>query len=174
MVVRGRGERGGGPAPCSLVAVAVISAAVDIRRVRFDDEMVAPLIDGLTAEYLVRYGENPEMTRAVAAEFEPPAGAFLVVVEDGVVIAGGGYRRHLDGVCEVKRMWTDEAHRRRGLAVAVLAALERDAAAAGYGKIVLETGPKQPEAAAMYRRRGYTPTPCYGHYPDALAFEKQL
>ncbi|HWE55233.1 MAG TPA: GNAT family N-acetyltransferase [Acidimicrobiales bacterium] len=147
---------------------------MDVRKVRFSDEVVGPLIDGLTAEYDERYGANEEMSRASAEEFDPPAGAFMVVVEAGRVVAGGGYRHHTEGVCEVKRMWTDGRYRRRGLAAVVLAALEEDAARAGYGKVILETGPRQPEAAALYERTGYARVAYYGHYEEALAFEKEL
>jgi hypothetical protein len=39
---------------------------------------------------------------------------------------------------------------------------------------VLQTGPRQPEAHALYRRRGYVERAVYGRYPDATAFEKEL
>lgn len=37
-------------------------------------------------------------------------------------------------------------------------ALERDAHAAGIERLVLETGPMQPEAIRLYRALGYTDT----------------
>ncbi|HET6963516.1 MAG TPA: hypothetical protein VFH58_02015 [Acidimicrobiales bacterium] len=39
---------------------------------------------------------------------------------------------------------------------------------------LLETGPLQPEAAALYDGRGYKRIPKYGPYPEALAFETEL
>jgi hypothetical protein len=36
--------------------------------------------------------------------------------------------------------------------------------------LILETGPRQPEAEALYARRGYNRTEFYGHYPEARAF----
>ncbi len=65
---------------------------------------------------------------------------------------------------EIKRMYVTAALRRRGLARAVLAELERTAARAGVRRLVLATGPQQPEAVAMYERDGYTPAPAFGHY----------
>ena len=63
---------------------------------------------------------------------------------------------------------------RRGHATTVLAALEELARQAGYTTLRLETGPAQPEAAALYGRRGYRRIPVYGRYPQALAFERDL
>lgn len=71
-------------------------------------------------------------------------------------------------------MWTAPAYRRQGLATRLLDALEGAGRSAGYGRLVLETGPRQPEAAALYERRGYVRVPVYGHYPQALAFALNL
>ena len=59
-----------------------------------------------------------------------------------------------DGDAEVKRMFVHAAHRGRGHARAVLAELERTAAAAGRRRAVLETGTRQPEAIALYTSAG--------------------
>ena len=45
-------------------------------------------------------------------------------------------------------------------------ALEAAAAAAGLRTLVLNTGPQQPEAIALYLSGGYTPVPPFGHYAD--------
>lgn len=87
---------------------------------RLGDAEVAPLLEGLAGEYQRRYGSTQEMSRTEDAEFDPPLGLFLVLLDGGVTAAGGGYRRHAHGVCEVKRMWTAPAYRRRGLAARVL------------------------------------------------------
>ena len=71
-------------------------------------------------------------------------------------------------------MWTHPAHRRRGHAMTVLAALEAAAGDAGYHTVRLETGPAQPEALALYERVGYRRIPTFGRYRDAIAFERPL
>ncbi|MEV3977568.1 GNAT family N-acetyltransferase [Nonomuraea sp. NPDC049758] len=48
-------------------------------------------------------------------------------------------------------------HRRRGLGAVVVRELEREAARRGYLRIHLTTGPRQPEAVALYLAGGYTP-----------------
>ena len=148
--------------------------AVELRRVRLGDEAAAPLLAGLSAEYDARYGENLEMTRATEEEFEPPSGLFVVLVDGPTTVAGGGFRRRDATTCEVKRMWTDPRFRRRGWAARVLGALEEAAREAGYTRLVLETGPRQPEAEALYAARGYDRIDAYGHYPEARAFSLDL
>lgn len=145
---------------------------MQLQQVALSDPAVAPLLDWLRDAYLTWYGGRDEV---VPGEFDPPAGAFLVLVDDaGRTVAGGGFRRVEPAVCEVKRVWTAPGHRRRGHASRVLTELERLAGERGYRRIRLETGPAQPEAEAMYRARGYRHTPQHAHYPSALAFEKEL
>jgi GNAT superfamily N-acetyltransferase len=139
--------------PAELQAVAVSP----------DDPLAAPLFAELTAEYDQRYGDlfggaSEELTRYPVTEFLPPDGELVLLLEDGVPVAGGAYRRHADpGTAEVKRMWTASAHRRRGLARRVLTELERRAADRGYARMYLTTGPRQPEAVALYLAAGWTP-----------------
>ncbi len=139
-----------------------------LRAARYDDPALAPLLDGLRAEYERRYGSGEQLDLVPAEDFAPPGGAFVVVEDGGRVVAGGGLRR-LDSdpaAGELKRMWTDPAHRRRGPARRVLAALEAAARAAGDDRLVLESGTAQPEALALYERAGYTPVAPYGRYAD--------
>jgi GNAT superfamily N-acetyltransferase len=147
---------------------------MELRHVRLTDRVVAPLIAGLTLEYDRRYGETGEMATVDAGEFDPPSGTFVVLIDGAEVVAGGGLRRVADDTCEVKRMWTAAGHRRKGHASRVLTGLEDAARAAGYSTLLLETGPLQPEAIAMYTRRGYSRIPYYGRYPEALAFRLDL
>jgi GNAT superfamily N-acetyltransferase len=147
---------------------------MELRQVRLTDPLVAPLIEGMTHEYEVRYGMIDEMTAVDADEFDPPSGTFLVLLDEGELLAGGGLRRITDDTCEVKRMWTAAAHRRKGYASQVLTGLEDAGRAAGYATLLLETGPLQPEAIDLYTARGYHRIPYYGRYPDALAFRFSL
>jgi GNAT superfamily N-acetyltransferase len=147
---------------------------VELRRVRISDPDVEPLLSGLADEYQRRYGEQDELSSVADVAFDPPSGLFLIGVEAGEVVAGGGFRYLETGVCEVKRMWTRDDRRRRGLASALLLALEAAAREVGYKTLRLETGPAQPEAAALYEQRGYQRIPVFGRYPQALAFEVDL
>lgn len=148
--------------------------AMELLQVRLDAPAAQPLLAGLAGEYATRYGDDDELRRAEPAEFEPPGGTFLVLVEDGETLAGGGIRRVDPKTCEVKRMWTAPRRRRQGLALQVLRALEHEAGRLGYTRVRLETGPRQEEAVGLYAKAGYGRVPTYGIYPEALAFEKAL
>lgn len=74
-------------------------------------------------------------------------------------------------------MYVTPAARGRGLARQMLAELERTARAAGYHRLILETGSKQPEAVGLYRSSGYTEIPAYGYYagsPHSMHLAKLL
>lgn len=125
------------------------------------DPLAAPLLDELAVEYSGRYGGSAdevrhELTTYPAAEFAPPDGALLVVVEDEGPVAGGAFRRYDETTAELKRIWTARAHRRRGLGRFVLEQLEAEIAHRGYRRVYLTTGPRQPEAVALYHAAGYT------------------
>lgn len=130
--------------------------------VRQDDPMAAPLLAELAIEYSSRYGGSvgevhADLVSYPAADFAAPHGDLLVVVEDGEPVAGGAFRRYDEQTAELKRIWTAREHRRRGLATFVLAELEAEALRRGYRRIFLTTGPRQPEAVALYLSAGYTP-----------------
>jgi GNAT superfamily N-acetyltransferase len=74
-------------------------------------------------------------------------------------------------------MYVAQAARRTGLARAILAELERTALAAGYRRVILETGGPLPEAVGLYRSAGYTPVAPFGHYagsPTSIHLGKLL
>ncbi|MEU5238807.1 GNAT family N-acetyltransferase [Streptomyces lydicus] len=133
-------------------------ARLTIRRTTPADPLARPLLDELTHEYSTRYARPVDLSREYPAEeFAPPGGAFLLLLADGSPVAGGAYRRYDARTAELKRIWTHSAHRRRGLGRRVLAALEEDAAARGYSRVYLTTGPRQPEAKGLYLAAGYRP-----------------
>jgi GNAT superfamily N-acetyltransferase len=74
-------------------------------------------------------------------------------------------------------MYTSPEHRGKGIASKVLAELERWAAELSYQTCILETGKKQPEAIALYKKNGYKLIPNYGQYAEAensVCFEKKI
>ncbi|WP_245907521.1 GNAT family N-acetyltransferase [Leucobacter massiliensis] len=132
--------------------------------VRYDDPLGAPLLRDLEREYDSRYGVEvfgepaaAEINRYPAAAFAEPDGAFLLLLEDGEPVSGGAFFRLDERTAEVKRVWTRADRRGRGLARLVLTELEHEAKRLGYERIYLTTGPRQPEAVALYRGHGYTP-----------------
>jgi len=141
------------------------------------DPRAEPLLAGLNAEYERRYGPNDELDAYDPTLFAAPGGAFVLALAGDLAVAGGGIRQLDADTAELKRMWTAASHRRRGLASAVLRALEDAARQRGYRRLVLETGDQQPEAIALYEARGYRRIPGYGRYrgePGEVSFATDL
>jgi GNAT superfamily N-acetyltransferase len=135
---------------------------VRIDVVAYDHPDATRLVGKVQQEYEVRYG-GQDTTPVNPADFATPRGLFLVGYLDDTPVACGGWRpRETDA--EVKRMYVAPAVRRKGIARAMLAELERTAIAAGYRRMILETGSEQPEAVALYRTAGYTEIAAFGHY----------
>ncbi|WP_245680979.1 GNAT family N-acetyltransferase [Glycomyces harbinensis] len=136
---------------------------IQIARTHFDSPVAQTLCDEIQAEYVRRYGGGDE-TALGAGDFDPPNGDFLVAYdESGEPLGCGGWRTHEDDA-EMKRVYVREHARRQGLARRLVAAVEASAAAAGRRRLILETGPEQPEAIAMYRALGYVPVTPFGFY----------
>jgi GNAT superfamily N-acetyltransferase len=153
---------------------------IEIRRTGYLDPDAQTLIKAALADLRERYEDDEgDATPVDPAEFEPPHGAFLVAYLDREPVSSGAWRSHgADGtVAEIKRMYTVPAARGRGLARAVLAAVEQSAREHGRRRIVLETGGRQPEAINMYLTSGYHRIPDFGHYrnePDVHSYGKVL
>ena len=132
-------------------------------------ELLAAMVDEMNELY---DGPPPPAT---AADFAPPSGTFLVGFDDDQPVCGGGLKRLPDGAAEIKRMYVVPAARRRGLARALLGALEDAARALGYEVVRLDTGPRQPHAQALYEASGYVPIGNFNANPLAAFWgEKRL
>ncbi|MGD9985607.1 GNAT family N-acetyltransferase [Pseudonocardia sp.] len=132
----------------------------------YTDPVVAELVEEVQGEYVLRYGDR-DRTPVDPAEFRLPHGFVLVGRCDGVVVGSVAMRAAAEpGAAEMKRLYVRASHRRRGLARLLLHAAEDRAREAGYTRIVLETGVRQPEAIALYEAEGYTPVAGFGYYAD--------
>ena len=137
------------------------------------------LIEAMVEEMVPLYGriDRPGMPAAGPEQFAPEAGgAFLVGYgDDGRPLCGGGLKRIGDGVVEIKRMYVVPEARGRGVALALLVALEDAARELGYTVARLDTGPKQPHAERMYRAAGYREIENFNANPAASFWgEKRL
>jgi putative acetyltransferase len=103
---------------------------------------------------------------------------YAIVAFDGDLPVGCGAIKEISPeAMEVKRMYVPQSERGKGIASAVLKELEKWAAELNYKKCVLETGKKQPEAIALYKKSGYQIIPNYGQYigvENSVCFEKML
>jgi GNAT superfamily N-acetyltransferase len=84
----------------------------------------------------------------------------------GEAVAIGAFKEYAPEVAEIKRMFVLTAHRGRGVAFQILQNLESWAVELNYAQCILETGKKQPEAIALYKKSGYEIIPNYGQYQN--------
>ena len=144
----------------------------------WDDADVQRLTAAQQAELRARYDGGGEPGT-------PPSAADISVVlllrdEQGAALGCGALRELGNGVAELKRMYVVPSSRGRGVSKLILAALEEAARDRGWTTLRLETGPRQPEAIALYTRSGYRPIEAFGAYrgasdaADSLFFERTV
>jgi GNAT superfamily N-acetyltransferase len=121
----------------------------------------APAARTLFADYMRDVNERlgdftpTEEIFATPDAFDGPAGAWLVIYEDGRPVACAGLRALDEETGEIKRMFVVEAARGRGHARRLLAELEAIAREAGLRRIRLLTTTVLTEARALYAAQGY-------------------
>lgn len=127
------------------------------------------LLREMTAELNALYWTNSrlDLPKLEPYELRPPEGLYLVGWEGEDAVAGGGLRRYGEGVAEIKRMYVRPSARSRGVARALLGALETAASSLGYQRARLDTGPKQVHARDLYISAGFVPVEPYNDNPFA-------
>lgn len=147
----------------------------EILRTNSSNPHFIQLVAALDADLAIRDGDD----HAFYAQFNKTATLHYCILayENNEPAGSGALREFGAGIMEVKRMYVPPAHRGKGIASAVLKALENWAKELGYRKCILETGKNQPEAITMYKNRGYSIIPNYGQYQtveNSVCFEKLL
>ncbi|WP_245633066.1 GNAT family N-acetyltransferase [Luteipulveratus mongoliensis] len=146
-------------------------APIVARRVSYDAPELAELLADLRVEYATRYARdtaNTTLTEVPPTDFVQPHGTFVVLVRSGRTLAGGAIRRLDASTAEIKRVWTTSEVRRQGFGRRVIDELELAASDLGYTRIFLSTGPRQPEARALYLAAGYSPGFDLDAAPEAI------
>ena len=152
---------------------------VTFREASVDD----PDAHALIAEYFGMRGETfPTGDYAPvfphAENFTPPAGVFLIVVEDGEDVGCGGIKKlpvpepvsvtePVEVRYEIKHLWIQPHMQGRGLGRALLNELERRARDFGATEVVLDTNASLLAAGSMYRTGGYEEIEPYNENPNA-------
>ncbi len=149
-----------------------------VHRESLESRAAYELITALNAELSHRYPE-PGAThfRLSAEEVAPGRGAFMIARSENIPVGCGAIRRLDATTAEIKRMYVAPNHRGVGIGREILKKLETIALDLGVHRLVLETGPRQPESIALYRRCGFVEIPPFGEYVDSplsLCMEKSL
>lgn len=148
---------------------------IRITRTDADNPDFIELVKYLDADLAERDGQE----HSFYAQFNKISKIKYVVVayENNQPLGCGAIKEYAPDTMEVKRMYTSPEHRGKGIASQVLAELERWAAELSYQTCILETGKKQPEAIALYKKNGYQRIPNYGQYAEtenSVCFEKKI
>jgi GNAT superfamily N-acetyltransferase len=109
----------------------------------------------LLADRLDAPPADPEHVFAAPESFTGPGSAWLVAYDGEDPVACGGLRALDAETGEIKRMFVTARARGRGHARALLAELERRAAAAGQRRLRLITTEVLREARGLYEAAGY-------------------
>lgn len=126
---------------------------------------VIALIAELDAYQLTLYPPESVYALDLNALMQPEVKFAVARDVDGVIV-GCAAVVLLPEYGEIKRMYVQPAARGQGLARRLMDTLEQAALDAGCLLMVLETGPSQPEAIALYERNGFARCGPYGGYPD--------
>jgi GNAT superfamily N-acetyltransferase len=148
---------------------------ITIKRTKSTDKNFQELIKILDAELKIRDGEDHAFY-AVLNKSEDIKHV-LVAYENEEAVGCGSVRFYAPGIMEVKRMFVPLNHRGKGIASAILTALELWCVELDVKKCILETGVNQPEAIALYKKCNYKIIPNFGKYENvenSVCFEKEL
>jgi putative acetyltransferase len=134
---------------------------IAVERVLSPTPEAAALIGELDAVLGAVYEPHQRHGLSVEQVFEPHVRFFVARI--GQQAAGCGAVALFDGYAELKRMYTREAARGRGVGKALLARIEAEARAAAKPWLRLETGTEQAAAIRLYEGYGFRPCGAFGH-----------
>lgn len=139
-----------------------------------DSPDAARLLDEYFGDRVMGFtGGTYQTVRPDPAVFTPPAGLFLLVIDDTDEAVGcGGIRRIGDSETgatryEIKHLYLRESTRGRGWGRDLLAELERQASTFGADEVVLDTNRSLTAAGGLYRSAGYESVAPYNDNPNA-------
>jgi putative acetyltransferase len=147
----------------------VSGRGVTIRQERPDQPDVMRLIEALDRLMIDLYPPESNHLLDINALLDP-AVTFLVARAAGEAVGCGAILNDPRGWGEVKRMFVQPEQRGKRLGARVLSRLEGAALAAELPLLRLETGIRNKDALALYRRAGFVECEPFGDYaPDPLS-----
>lgn len=144
-------------------------------RTNSENEDFRKLVEELDAELRIRDGEDhsfyTQFNKIVAIKH------VVVAYDEDTPVGCGAIKTFSPDTMEVKRMYVPSARRGQGIASAILKELEQWTVELSCTKCILETGIRQPDAIALYKKNDYKIIPNYGQYENvknSVCFEKML
>lgn len=101
----------------------------------------------------------------------------IIIYENEKPIGCGAFKPFSTKIAEIKRMFVIPEYQGKGIGSKILEELETWAVSLNYTTCILETGIRQPDAIALYKKNGYQIIDNYGQYKgveNSICFKKQL
>lgn len=140
---------------------------MQVQEVSWDDARAVALRNEQAADLGARYGFEPSLNEPqpdglvcmliLVDDQGEPIGCVALVDQTGVESVFGPER-----TVEMRKVFVRPPFRKQGLSYLLIDEAHRIAKARDFQQIVLVTGVEQPEAVAVYKRRGYRELPAYG------------
>ena len=146
---------------------------VTLVRTNSSDSIFKKLVELLDQDLAIRDGNDHDFYHQFN-DISELRHVILAYIEN-IPVGCGAMKEYQTDTMELKRMYVLPSHRARGVAKKVLIELEDWARELNYGKCILETGKKQPEAINLYQSNNYKIIPNYGQYvgiTNSICFEK--
>lgn len=148
---------------------------IELVRTNSKNEDFITLVKFLDEDLAIRDGND----HAFYAQFNKIDAIKYVVVayQNNKALGCGAIKQYDKETMEVKRMFTSEESRGKGIASKVLEELELWAKELSFKKCILETGIKQPEAINLYKKNNYKRIKNYGQYAsveNSVCFQKTI
>lgn len=146
------------------------------------DDLTGQEVQALLEEHLKNMHElsPPESVHALdIAKLQQPDVTFWTVWEGGELLGCGALKELNPTHGEVKSMRTSSAHRRKGVARAMLEHIIAEALLRNYARLSLETGSQKDfePAQRLYESFGFTNCPPFADYeedPNSVFMTKEL
>jgi putative acetyltransferase len=106
--------------------------------------------------------------------YGPPSGRLRLALLDGKAVGCMAIRSLEGDICEMKRLYVQPAHRRRGIGRMLAKAGVRDARELGYRSVRLDTVPSMAAATELYRSLGFVEIEPYRYNPLSGAIYMEL
>jgi putative acetyltransferase len=152
-----------------------LSNMINTKRTNSDDKHFQELVKALDLDLKVRDGEEHSFY-AQLNKTDTIKYVVVAYVRDEPV-GCGAVREYSRDTMEIKRMFVSLNKRGQGIGSIILTELEIWCKELNFKKCILETGKRQPEAIALYKKNGYKLIPNYGQYAEvenSVCFEKEM
>ncbi|HEV7135043.1 MAG TPA: GNAT family N-acetyltransferase [Steroidobacteraceae bacterium] len=146
------------------------ASRVEVTAVNAHDPVACVCLDRYFDELAARFPEGylrADDGAADVADFNPPAGVFLVAEILGEPAGCGALRTFSPGIGEIKRMWVSPEVRGLGMGRRLLESLEDEARERKLHRVRLDTHSSLVQALQLYRTAGYRDIARYNDNPYA-------